>query len=137
MRIHHKGKKFIFSPYIQKGKGFHNTRKEKHIIKYNLPMPLGLGINYALNEKIMLGAEINFRVLFTDHLDDVSSRYYADTAILRSGYGELSAKMSFRSDETRNPLTFSSDKLLRANPDKKDSYYTAMIKISFFSWRSI
>ena len=55
---------------------------------------------------------------------------YADTSILRREKGELSAKMSFRSDETDNPLQFS-DKLKRGNPNRKDAYYLCLIKLSF------
>jgi hypothetical protein len=42
--------------------------------------------------------------------------------------GDLSAKMSFRSDETSDPYTFS-DRITRGNPDKKDAYYSCVIKL--------
>ena len=40
----------------------------------------------------MISGEVAFRKLFTDYLDDVSGPTYADTAILRTEKGDLSAK---------------------------------------------
>jgi len=68
--------------------------------------------------------------LFTDYLDDVSEETYADTSVLRREKGDISAKMSFRSDETNDPLHFS-DKLTRGNTSRKDAYYLCLIKLSF------
>jgi len=48
------------------------------IPKYNLiqvGIPLGLGIEFHLTEKITLGFEVAPRLTFTDYLDDVSSNY--------------------------------------------------------------
>lgn len=125
------GDKVYLQPLHTEGQGLAQYPERKPYNLNQFAIPFGFGLSYALNEKIMVGAEIGFRQLFTDYLDDLSSFRYADTAILRSVYGEVSAKMSFRSDETDNPFTFSTDKLQRANPDRKDTYYTAVLKVTF------
>lgn len=126
------GEQVYLQPLHTEGQGLPQYPGRTAYKLNEVALPFGFGLNYAINEKIMIGGEVSFRKLFTDYLDDASSLYYADTAILRSSYGDLSAKMSFRSDETSNPLAFNTDKIQRANPDKKDSYYTAMIRVSFF-----
>ncbi len=125
------GDKVYLQPLHTEGQGLAQYPDRQPYNLNQFALPFGFGLNYALNEKIMVGAEISFRRLFTDHLDDLSSFRYADTAILRSVYGEVSAKMSFRSDETINPFIFSTDKLQRANPDRNDTYYTAILKVTF------
>ncbi len=125
------GDKVYLQPLHTEGQGLVQYPERKPYTLNQLAIPFGFGVNYALSEKIMIGAEVSFRRLFTDYLDDVSSFHYADTAILRREYGDISAKMSFRSDETDNPLSFNTDKLQKANPDRVDSYYSAMIKVTF------
>ena len=130
MLIRRRETRFTCSHCILKGRACAVPERKPYTLN-QLAIPFGFGVNYALSEKIMIGAEVSFRRLFTDYLDDVSSFHYADTAILRREYGDISAKMSFRSDETDNPLSFNTDKLQKANPDRVDSYYSAMIKVTF------
>jgi Outer membrane protein beta-barrel domain len=125
------GNKVYLQPLRTEGEGLPEYPGRQPYKLTQFTIPFGGGITYAITDKILISGEVGFRKLFTDYLDDVSSLYYADTAILRREVGDLSAKMSFRSDETNNPLPFS-DKLQRANPDKKDIYYTALIKLTFY-----
>ncbi|CAN5810369.1 hypothetical protein BH10BAC2_BH10BAC2_19800 [soil metagenome] len=101
---------------------------DREIYKLNqFSIPFGGGFTYAISDKMMIGAELNFRRTFTDYIDDVSNQRYADTAFIRAARGDLAAKMSFRSDETDNPYTFN-DRITRGNPDKNDVYYSCVIK---------
>lgn len=59
-------------------------------------IPFGLGARFRLNEVMDISAEIGWRYLFTDYLDDVS-RNYVDLDVLDS---ELARAMSYRSNET-------------------------------------
>lgn len=124
------GEKVYLEPLRTEGQGLAQYPERKPYKLSQFAIPVGGGITYALSEKVKISAEVAFRMLSTDHLDDVSNLFYADTAILRSQIGDLSAKMSFRSDETDNPLTFDA-KLKRGNPEKKDVYYTCLIKLTF------
>jgi hypothetical protein len=124
------GKKVYLQPLSTEGQGLpeYPSRKVYNLTQFALPF--GGGIKYAISNSVIISAEVGFRKLFTDYLDDVSSGAYADTSILRREKGELSAKMSFRGDETDNPLHFS-EKLKRGNPGRKDAYYVCLIKLSF------
>src|SRR5215471_5788012 len=124
------GNKVYLQPLSTEGQGLSEYPDKQPYELTQFAIPFGGGITYAITDRILISGEVGFRKLFTDYLDDVSGPYYADTAILRREVGDLSAKMSFRSDETNNPLSFS-DKLRRGNPDKKDAYYTCLIKLSF------
>lgn len=122
------GEKVYLRPLRTEGEGLPQYPERKLYKLNQLSIPFGLGLTYAITDNIMVGGEINFRKTFTDYIDDVSSQRYVDTAILRATRGDLAAKMSFRSDETSNPLNFS-DRITRGNPNKKDVYYTCLIKL--------
>lgn len=122
------GVKTFLRPLRTEGQGLPQY-PDREIYKLNeFCIPFGGGITYAISDHVMMGAELNFRKTFTDYIDDVSSKRYADTAVIRAIRGDLAAKMSFRSDETDNPYTFN-DRITRGNPDKKDVYYTCVIKL--------
>ncbi len=40
-----------------------------------LVVPIGVGVKYALNERMNLGFEVVYRYTTTDYLDDVSKTY--------------------------------------------------------------
>jgi hypothetical protein len=122
------GNKVFLKPLGTEGQGLAQYPDRKPYQLTQFALPFGVGMNYALSDNFMIGAEIGFRKLFTDYLDDASSLSYADTAVLRAARGDLAAKMSFRSDETVTPLVFS-NKIKRGNPAKKDAYYTCLIKL--------
>ena len=65
---------------------------------YNLiqaAIPIGLGVRFKLNEVVDFSAELGFRYLFTDYIDDVS-RNYVDLGVLDS---ELARALSYRGNE--------------------------------------
>lgn len=43
---------------------------------WNMAIPLGIGVKYRLNSSWAIGMEANYRIAFTDYLDNVS-QYYA------------------------------------------------------------
>jgi len=124
------GDKVYLQPLSTEGQGLPEYPSRKVYKLTQFALPFGGGIKYAISNSVIISAEVGFRKLFTDYLDDVSEEVYADTSILRGEKGDLSAKMSFRSDETSDPLQFS-DKLKRGNSSRKDAYYICLIKLSF------
>jgi hypothetical protein len=123
------GEKVYLRPLSTEGQGLSEYPSRKVYNLTQFALPFGGGIKYAISKSVIISAEVGFRKLFTDYLDDVSEAF-TDTSILRREKGELSAKMSFRSDETDNPLHFS-NKLKRGNSSRKDAYYLCLIKLSF------
>jgi uncharacterized protein DUF6089 len=126
---------FNFNPYT-----YYNGQKvylapiktEAETVPYSLwqvSVPFGIGIKYALTENIMIAAEMDIRKAFTDYVDDVSKFSYVDTTLLLNTNGQLSASLSYRADEIPNGhYAFYGE---RGNPDKKDKYYNFMIKVIF------
>lgn len=69
---------------------------------YNLiqaAIPLGVGVRFKVNEVIDFSAEVGFRYLFTDYIDDVSANY-VDLGVFDS---ELARALSYRSNEITKP----------------------------------
>jgi hypothetical protein len=137
-----------YTPYIFAGVGFFNFNPYTHYngqkvflnpLKteaettpyslWQLSVPFGVGIKYALTENIIIAGEMNIRKTFTDYMDDVSQFSYVDTTLLLNTNGQLSASLSYRADEIPNGhYAFYAE---RGNPAKKDKYYTFMIKVIF------
>ncbi len=87
--------------------------------------PLGVGIKYAINKKITLQGEFNYRATGTDYLDDVST-FYPDKSLLDAKNPKTS-KFTYRGEGPypKNPA------LKRGNANNKDGFYTTQIKIAY------
>lgn len=69
---------------------------------YNLiqiAIPIGIGVRFKIHEVVDFSAELGFRYLFTDYIDDVSKNY-VDLSVLDS---ELARALSYRSNELTMP----------------------------------
>ncbi len=100
-----------------------------------IAIPMGVGMKYAINERLNIGAEIGFRKTFTDYLDDVSGSYVAYDELLR-GNGELAAILSDRrgelvEDGTDIPVIVETGTQRRGNPEETDWYAVAGITVSY------
>lgn len=96
-----------------------------------LSVPIGVGIKYAINEKINIGFEILYRLTNTDYLDDVSKTYVDPAAFPSNPDGTPSASLllSDRSYETGEPIGIPGRQ--RGNSKQKDQFATALLYISF------
>jgi hypothetical protein len=96
--------------------------------RMQLNIPFGAGVRYEVSDAFAVGFEFNYRILFTDYLDDVSTPKYATDALIASGQLEA-ASLSFRGDEispgAKPPLYRP-----RGNPHNKDSYYSFQVTFS-------
>jgi hypothetical protein len=115
--------------------------------KIQIAIPFGVGARFRLNDVLDLSAELGFRYLFTDYVDDVSQNF-VDVGVF--GDNELARAMSYRSNEVvdqdllsqvpaRNGQTYS---LLsgygqehldnkRGNRNDKDTYMVTSIKLTY------
>lgn len=72
-----------------------------------LAIPMGIGVRFKVHDVVDFSAELGFRYLFTDYIDDVSQNY-VDLGVLDS---ELARALSYRSNELtiadvpRRPVT--------------------------------
>jgi len=79
-----------------------STDQNYGIKPYNLiqlSIPMGVGVRFKLHDVVDFSAELGFRYLFTDYIDDVS-RNYVDLGILDS---ELARALSYRGNELTIP----------------------------------
>jgi opacity protein-like surface antigen len=104
------------------GKGYKLTQ---------LAIPFGGGVKYAINNNLHLGLEAGLRILFTDHLDDVSGNY-ADPADLLAYRGQLSADLAYRGDELPGGIPVSPGKNTgRGSAKYNDVYYFTGLHLTF------
>lgn len=64
----------------------------------SLAIPMGLGVKYAVTDRLNIGIELGARMAFTDYLDDVSGTYLSHPELL-AGNGPLAAALGNRSGE--------------------------------------
>jgi hypothetical protein len=55
---------------------FPDRAKPKQYSKWQVAVPLGVNLDFIINKSWVIGAEMGFRLTFTDYLDDVSGYYY-------------------------------------------------------------
>ena len=74
--------------------GDYNVKPYKRI---QISLPVGIGLKYTLNSVLDISAEVGYRILFFDYIDDVSGNY-VDLGALSS---PLAKAMSDRSQELK------------------------------------
>ena len=65
----------------------------KKYSRISFAIPLGFGIKVKLNDQWNVGMEANYRVTFTDYIDDCSTTYYDNNALLVTN-GPASAQLA-------------------------------------------
>jgi hypothetical protein len=96
-----------------------------------LCVPLGVGIKYAVNERMNVGVEIAHRFTKTDYLDDVSTTYIgADKfPLLPDGSPSVARQMQDRSYETGEIIGLEGRQ--RGFSQQKDQYVIAELTVSW------
>ncbi|HSC40534.1 MAG TPA: DUF6089 family protein [Chitinophagaceae bacterium] len=90
------GAKTYLAPLTTEGQGFAPGAKTYGL--WQASIPLGVGIDYALNEDLRVGLEFNYHITFTDYLDDVSTVYADQTALLHAR-GQTAVDLAYRGYE--------------------------------------
>jgi hypothetical protein len=55
---------------------FPDRAPAKQYSKWQIAVPMGINLDFIINKSWVIGADIGFRLTFTDYLDDVSRYYY-------------------------------------------------------------
>jgi hypothetical protein len=123
--------KIFLKPLSTEGEGLSAYPDHKPYALTQLALPFGAGVKYAFNDRVRLGLELGIRKLFTDYLDDVSSRY-VDPADLLADRGQLAVDMSYRGDELPggNP-NYPAKGAQRGGVKHKDSYYFLGLHLTY------
>lgn len=126
-----KGEKYYLRPLGTEGQGDSAYIDRKPYSTMALAIPFGVGVKYALNEKINVGFEVVYRFTNTDYLDDVS-KTYVDPAVFppnADGSPSVAQLLSDRSYELGTPIGVKGRQ--RGNSQNKDAFVTGIFYISF------
>ena len=120
------GRDIDLQPLRLEGQGF-DEYPDRH--PYNLSsvnVPIGVGIRYDLSPLFNLRLEYVHRILFTDYLDNASSRYYTDPSLFTK---YLTPRDAAYARALSNPSLNGKIPARRGNPDDNDTYMSLNLKI--------
>jgi opacity protein-like surface antigen len=124
------GNKIYLKPLSTEGQGLQQYPNRKEYKLNQFAIPFGGGIKFRVSENVTLGYEFGFRKLFTDYLDDVSTRY-VDPMILASQRGLKAVEMSYRGGELKGgDPNYPTVNTIRGGEKAKDWYYISGITLT-------
>ena len=127
-----KGEKIFLRPLGTEGQGSSLYPDRKQYSSMGICIPFGVGVKYALNERINIGFEVLHRFTNTDYLDDVSKTYVNALAVFPTnpdGSPSNGYLLHDRSYELGDPIGI--DGRQRGNDRQKDQFATAQFHVTF------
>lgn len=118
------GQKYYLRPLNTEGETFYNGRKAYGTMA--VCIPVGMGVKYAVTDKVNISFEIAYRFTTTDYIDDVSTTYIG---IDKFPPGSVAAQLQDRSYVLGTPIGIAGRQ--RGFSKQKDSYAIAEVGISF------
>ena len=131
------GQYVYLQPLSLEGQGFAEYPERKPYKLSQVNFPIGAGVRYELGPSFNLRAEFLYRILTTDYLDDVSTKYINADVFSNyfSGADLQNARdLSYNQRTNTGPFKETFRKLeggIRGNPKNNDSYFTFNIKIGY------
>lgn len=107
------------------GQGITPTRTQYS--QFQLAVPLGVGLKYAIDRRWLVSIEMGLRKTFTDYIDDVSTTYYPNAEI-RNTYGQTAA---LAADPTQESWIGAAPFQQRGDPTDNDSYMFVLISANY------
>lgn len=128
---YYRGQKVSLRELGTEGQGNAAFPDRKPYSSMGICLPFGVGVKYALNDRMNLGFEITHRFTNTDYLDDVSKTYVGADKFppLPDGQPSLAQRMQDRSYETGELIGIEGRQ--RGLPSQKDQYIIAEVTFSF------
>jgi len=124
------GQKVFLRPLSTEGEGLAGYPDRKLYKVNQFALPFGGGIKFRVTDQVVIAYEIGLRKLFTDYLDDVSTRYVDQTALL-AARGPKAVEMAYRGNQVKGSTdTYPADGTVRGNSKHKDWYYFSGIRVS-------
>lgn len=120
-----RGQKYYLRPLETEGETFYKGRKAYGTMA--VCFPVGMGVKYAVTEKINVSFELAYRFTTTDYIDDVSSTYVGIDKFPSTT--SVAALLQDRSYETGTPIGIEGRQ--RGFSKQKDAYAIAQFGISF------
>jgi len=123
------GHQVYLQPLSTEGEGLAAYPGQKPYNLLQFAIPFGGGVKLRISDGVVIAYEINFRKLFTDYLDDVST-FYVDQATLLAAKGPQAVEMAYRGDEIKGGAPYPAAGEKRGSPNALDWYYTSGIRVS-------
>jgi hypothetical protein len=113
-------------PLHTEGEGFPEYPAVSNYSLTQANIPVGFGLRYKLTSRVNLRLEYIHRKLFTDYLDDASSKKYVDPVTFDKN---LSPELAALAKALYNPSLNGRNPPRRGDPGDKDVFMTLFIKI--------
>lgn len=117
-------------PLSLEGQGFKEFPDRKKYELKQICIPVGVGLKYELSTMLNLRAEVVYRILNTDYLDDVSTRDYIDPTLFSNYFTGTKLTnallLNNRHYELNPSYIYAGEE--RGNPNNKDGYFTVNFK---------
>lgn len=132
-KARYKGSWVALQPLGTEGQGLIPGKKKYK--RFSVSIPLGVGYKVTINQQWAVGLEVNYRVTFTDYIDDVSTNYY-DNAALAVANGPMAAEMAdpnlgnFPLQLDANGKT--RDGLQRGDAKQNDAYMSMLVTAGYY-----
>lgn len=131
------GKYVDLQPLSLEGQGFAEYPDRKVYKLSQINFPIGAGVKYELSPSLNLRAEFLYRVLKTDYLDDVSTRYINSAVFSNYFTGQdlqNAIDLSYNQRTNNGPnsnIYRKTEGGIRGNPKNSDAYFTFNLKIGY------
>ena len=122
----YQGKTINLQSLHTEGEGFPEYPQVHNYKLSQFNLPVGLGVRYELSSSFNLRLEYVHRILFTDYLDDASSKFYIDPAVFAR---HLDPRDAAYANVLYNPSLTAKKPPRRGNPNDKDTYMTLSLKV--------
>ncbi len=116
-------------PLSTEGEGFSEYPNVKKYSLNQINFPVGLGARYDLSPLINLRAEMVYRILQTDYLDDVSGRYIDPSVFANHFSGTQLNEAILLNDRHKPGAETAHPDGIRGDPKSNDAYITFNLKI--------
>jgi hypothetical protein len=125
------GRKVFLRPLGTEGQGTAAYPDRKPYNTMAICFPFGVGVKYALNDRINIGFEVGYRFTMTDYLDDVSKTYVGADKFppLPDGSPSIASLMQDRSYETGEIIGIEGRQ--RGFSKQKDHFVIAEFTVGF------
>jgi len=131
---YYQGRWIRLSPLRLEGQGFaeYKDRTVYHVSATSFPV--GLGVRYEVNEKVVARFELSHRFTSTDYLDDVSRGQYVDPSLFAnylSGNDAFLATQLYDRHAELDPNYVPVAGDIRGKSKNNDAYFTFNLKVGF------
>lgn len=129
---------FFFAPQGKFGDGWHYlqelhtegqtlTPTRTTYKKFQLAVPLGLGLKVAVDRRWLVSIEYGLRKTFTDYIDDVSTTYYPNDLIEE----QFGSDAALAADPSQGSWEGAESYQQRGDPSDNDSYMFLLLSANY------